>query len=608
MNKVSNQTCKVNRKILLKLAVSATFILSPLMLWGMPPGDYTLALIAPTGDSGEKDRIAEDALRRIPEILGIPFSLVSDPADLDSFSTAVMTDGPANNSLNSAWENALYQFVDNGATLLVPGPVGSRLFPLLGISSLSSLKTRDRLHFKDFPNEPVLAYIDHPNEKTISLGNGYGTIFKELIWSHGAEADSMADVLARFPDGSAGFVRNYYGRGIAYYLGVSFEETVMLPQTGGDYEAQRLFVNSVEPSADVIMLLIKALYEGYTSSAVSISAIPRSNSTALLLSHDIDAQTSFVDSLKFASLEEKYGVRGTYFINTKYLTNAADIGYYSVPENLQAIRELAARGHEIGSHTVAHSYDFTSAPEGSANVNFADYRPEKEITINGEARVSKELLDRDIEGQNTRTFRAGYLASPPELIAILASSGYGYDSSFSANDVLTTFPYFALTERRPGSAESGIIEIPVTLDDSLEFLTEETLSDAVEQWKNVMDANAANNSITVLLVHPSDSRKKTFKLEAQSALMDYASRKGAWMGTMGSFGEFWWARSKTHIVRADRSGETLTLQLNLPADKRHPLLGFEVLGDKTIILQDVQGRNIPVSSRLKNGKPYVSIR
>ncbi len=589
------------------LYVAAVLLLPAALLWSMPPGDYSLALISPVGEKSEKARIDEHALRRIPEILGIPHSTVSAPEKLQDFDVAVMAAGPANNRLTAPWENALYQFVDDGGILLIPGPAGSRLYPLLGINSIVSTKKRERIIFHTFYDDPLLAYIDHPNEKTISLGNGYDNTYNEVIWSHGAESDGMGAVLASFPDGSAALVRNYYGRGIAYFLGVSFEETVMLPQTGGDYEAQRLFVNSVEPSADTIMLLVKALYEGYAKSPVAISAVPQARSTALLLSHDIDAQTSFMDSLKFAALEEKYGARGTYFINTKYFTDAADIGYYIVPENLQAVRELARRGHEIGSHTVAHSYDFTRAPAGTPNVNFANYHPQKGITINGEARVSKELLDRDIRGQNTGTFRAGYLAFPPELIEILESSGYAYDSSFSANDVLTSFPYFAFTERRPGSAESQIIEIPVTLDDALDFLTEDTIEDAVTQWKKVHDANADNNSITVLLVHPSDTRNRSFKLEAQEALMAHAAAKRAWMGAMGEFGDFWRDRSTVRIIGAESSGNTLTIRLNQKKESVHPLTGFEVPGNKNVTILDVDGTLIPSSSRFERGKTYISL-
>ena len=577
--------------------------------WSIPNTDFKLALIRPIGSQGEKAAIDWTALRRIPEIMGIPHSEITAPGELRDYSAAILAAGPANNLLTSVWREALYSFVDKGGVLLIPGPVGSQLYPLMGIESIKSNKLREEITFNDRNADPVLGYINHPNETTISLGNGNEKIYSQVIWSHGATPDPMADTLAVFPDGSAALLRNYYGRGVTYYLGVSFEETVMLPQTGGDYEAQRLFVNSVEPSADVIMLLVKAFYQEYVPFPVCLTATPEARSTALLLSHDVDAQTSFADSLKFASLAEEFGTRATFFINTKYFTDAMDIGYYTVPANIRAVRELARRGHEIGSHTVTHSLQFTSAPPGTPDIDFARYQPQKGITINGEVRVSRELLDRDINGQNTRTFRAGYLAFPPELISILESSGYSYDSSFSANDVLTSFPYFAFEERRPGAAESEIIEIPVTLDDALEFLTEKTKYKAAAQWKEVVDANADNGSITVLLVHPSDTRNQSYKLEAQRDLMNHAAEIGAWMGPMKDFGDFWRSRHATRITTIEKARGSITLKLNLPEEKIHPLTGFELPnGVPQIILQDSNGHSLPLTIRRENRKTYVSLQ
>ena len=67
--------------------------------------------------------------------------------------------------------------------------------------------------------------------------------------------------LAIFDDDTVGFLVNHYGRGKACLLGLSYTEAVLLPQIGKDYEAQRKYVNSIEPSADVIMLIIRAIYD-----------------------------------------------------------------------------------------------------------------------------------------------------------------------------------------------------------------------------------------------------------------------------------------------------------------------------------------------------------
>jgi peptidoglycan/xylan/chitin deacetylase (PgdA/CDA1 family) len=416
-------------------------------------------------------------------------------------------------------------------------------------------------------------------------------------------------------------LRNYYGRGIAYHFGLSLAESVLLPQTGGDYEAQRSFVNTVEPSADTVMLLLKALYEAIVPQAVYLSPIPSARPTALLLSHDVDAQTSFVDSLKFAALAEEFGARSTFFINTKYYENWMDIAYYTLPENKRALQRLSLRGHELGSHTVAHALEFNEAAPGSPEVSFRTYAPQQQITINGEVRVSKQLLDRDIAGQNTVSFRAGYLAFPPELISILAAAGYKYDSSFSANDVLTTFPYFALPQRQPGAEESSIIEIPVTFDDALGYLTPERRQAAVRQWKQVVKAHAANETISVLLVHPSDTRTQTYKLQAQRELMEYARSLDAWMGSIREFGDFWRARHQLRITRVNITPREapaearLEIHLSRSVDQLHPWTGLVLPGaarvavrDENVQIIDSGGENVPFTSRTARGKLYLSLQ
>jgi peptidoglycan/xylan/chitin deacetylase (PgdA/CDA1 family) len=106
----------------------------------------------------------------------------------------------------------------------------------------------------------------------------------------------------------------------------------------------------------------------------------------------VDAQTSFVDSLKFADLARQYDASATFFENTKYFADWKDIDYYNIPENLEAIRELRRRGFDIGSHTVSHYTQLDSAPLGDPDVTFAQYDPANEVTLFGEVRVSKELL------------------------------------------------------------------------------------------------------------------------------------------------------------------------------------------------------------------------
>lgn len=530
--------------------------------------EHQLGLVRSFAPDASMSFVQDRAVERIAGGVGLPYAFVDDPRELDRFPVVVLAAGPGNADLDPAWREALYAYVEDGGVLVSPAIVGSDLFPLFGIDSVNSSRTRTRLTFDG--DDPSLAYIDHPRERTISLGNGEFAVFDEVVWSHGAEIDPFATALGRFPDGTVGFSVNYYGSGVAYYLGLSFVETVLLPQAGGDYEAQREFVNSVEPSADVIMLIVKAIYEAYFDLPVYVGIVPQGRPTALILTHDVDAQDSFVDSLRFARLAQELGTTSTFFETTKYFIDNADIAYYSAPGNLEAIRELARMGFDIGSHTVTHSYEFDEATPGSPDVTFESYRPLEQLTINGEVRVSKELLDRDLPGQNTITFRSGYLAFPLELIGVLEDAGYRYDSSFSANDVLTTFPYFALRERRVDAEISSVVEIPVTFDDALGFLTPDRVDEAVAVWSDVILAHANNETISVLLIHPSDSGTRDYKLRAQRAVMAYARDLGAWIGNLTEYGEFWRARSSLRLGRVEREQDVVRIHFDGASTGIHP--------------------------------------
>jgi peptidoglycan/xylan/chitin deacetylase (PgdA/CDA1 family) len=481
------------------------------------------------------------AMRRILDSQGIPYDIISDPSDLGNYKTAFISGPLTDKGAGTALANILYEYVERGGTFLTAGEIGKTYYSMFDVEDYYPSRKRYTLSFTG--TDPVLEYLDTDEERTISLGNGSGMIYREVIWSHGYRVSGGAEILGTFADSTAGFIKKKYGRGNAYLLGVSFTESVMLPQLGNDYEAQRLFVNSFEPSADAVMLIVKSVYKNHNGRFFFKGTNPSLRSTSLVITHDVDAQTAFVDSLKFAELEKKYGTSATYFQNTKYFTDSNDIDYYNIRENREAIIKLKKTGFDIGSHTVSHYIKLQDMPVGERNVRFASYNPLKRITLRGEAAVSKELLDRDIPGQSTISFRSGNLAFHKSLIGVLEDYGYLYDSTFSSNDVLTSFPYFAFRERITGSEESSIIEIPVTFDDAMGFLTEKNVSSVVQTWNSIIKKTADNGGVSVLLVHTSDTRDKDYKLKAQQGVMEYVKGQDGWMGSISEYGEFWRKRA-----------------------------------------------------------------
>ena len=542
------------------------------------------------------------SMRRVFDIQGIPYKILEDAEEIFDYEVAYVSGALNEKNIKSDIINTLYDYVEGGGTLFTAGEISKRLFPLFGVKEYIPSRSRYRLHFMG--KDPVFRYIDTPQERTISLGNGEDHFYENVIWSHAYIADRSASVLGQYTDETAGFIKNSYGRGTAYLLGLSFVESIMLPQVGDDYEAQRKYVNSFEPSADAVMLIIKALYQHYSSRNIITGTTPYLKNPVLVLSHDVDAQTSFVDSLKYAELEKRFGVTSTFFENTKYFTDYLDIDYYNISENVDAIRKLKKMGWDIGSHTVSHYKKLSKAEMGEKDVTFKTYDPLKRKTLRGEVAVSKELLDRDIPGQNTVSFRAGDLEYHSSLIQVLEEYGYLYDSTFSSNDILTAFPYYAFRERSPGSPETDLIEIPVTLDDSLGYLTPDTIDQAVKVWKEVVDLNSANSAVTVLLIHPSDTRNSNHKLIAQEKLMSYVADKDGWMGNLTEFGGFWRNRSKLDFRVIEKNGNIEIRILNSGID---PAIGFTAGGfsGRNISITNQKGK-IPGYNTEKNGE-YIMI-
>jgi len=545
------------------------------------------------------------ALRRIFSTLGVRAEVLSAAGPLDGYS-AIFASGPLRSAgAASGLSNALYDYVEAGGVLVYAGEAGSAVYPLFGVASRAAGRSRLRLAFSG--KDPALALLTHPRLLEISLGNGQPPFFKEVIWTHGATLQAGATALGLFEDGSVGFSVHPYGRGRAYLLGVSYTESVLLPQAGASYNAERQYVNGIEPSADAILLLLKAIWAHSAGPAVCLATAPYARPTALILTHDVDAQTSFVDSLKFAALEKKYGVKSTFFINTKYFTDEKDIDYFNLPENLEAVRQLGRLGWDVGSHTVAHSSKLASAPEGQPTVTRQSYDPLRKLTVWGEVKVSKELLDAELGGRAVSAYRSGDLAFPRSLIRILQAAGYRFDSTYSANATLSAFPFLALEEQRVDARESTVVEIPVTLDDSQGFLTPASLPGAVRKWSEVLRANARYGGITVLLIHPSDTRTQDFKLRAQESLMKEAVALGAWMGDLSTFGGFWARRAALEFSTALAGDGALLIRVGAPDADLDPALGFEV-GRFTgnIRVLDSQDKPLDFPATVRDGRLYLA--
>ena len=493
------------------------------------------------------------------EMLGVPYETPHSLAEAVQYPMVILAGTLTNIAMPPADREILYRYVETGGLLFATHVQGDQYFPLFGISSFRFSRENSKVQLAEPSADPALRFINRPEERNIILGDQKR--YKEFNWTTEYETRN-AIPLGKFPNGKAAFVRNYYGRGITYSLGLSFSDSTLRLAIGQSFEAQPEWANVFAPSGDVLRLLLRAIYEANVHPFLLIHTMPDGLDSALLLSHDIDARESYPNSVAYAALEQRYGVTSTFFATTKYFTDETDIGYYT-PANTAYLRDLRARGFDVGSHTVSHLKAFNRFPIGDSSVRFATYRPTVAPTVFGEIQVSKELLDRDVAGQHTITFRAGELSHPLQLIEALEAAGYLVDSTRAVGQTLPNCAYRPLREAHVGSPVSSMIEIPVTLDDSMGYLTPTTVDKAVEQWTNIVAANAENNNITCLLVHPTDV---TYKLAAEERLLQAYRHKPVWIGSVTKYGLFARARA---AVRATPFAydDHIEIRLNQPRAK-----------------------------------------
>jgi len=514
----------------------------------------------------KSDQDAESAVRCLQE-MGIPFFVTRDLRAALRHKLIVMYPEVDATSFDPAQGQTITDFVTRGGVVFASNVFWGGFKLLFGFDDSIPLRTRHKIVFDaaalDMKNpvtaDPVLRYLNRPQEKEVPLGS---PAIAEVIWTNGYKASAGTKILARFDDGSAAVLRRDVGKGHAYLIGVALNDVVLRNQQNRDYEAQRIYVNAFEPGTDVWLLLLRAWYETYSDSGIRLGTIPQGKRSALLLSHDVDWEYSFKPMLAFADFEKSAGTSSTFFVQTKYLDDVNSHAFF-FGQSLDILRELLAGKSDIESHTVIHSMLFNKVPLGTGEEQYPTYRARatrdnvaQDATALGEVCVSKSLLDGELQGHNTIFFRAGHLRVPPYLPEALVRCGYEFDSSFTADDVLTSFPYqldFDLGMTEP----TTIFEFPVTFED--EQLP--PIGERIPSMLDVIEANAENGAPSVILIHSNNAKDK---LEAERGLLARLP-KDILVESMVDYARFWKARSQVRwFPRPVNGGEQIEIDSDLP--------------------------------------------
>jgi hypothetical protein len=535
--------------------------------------------------------------------MGIPYFITRDLNQALRHPLVILYPTVDGRTFSDAQLGQINRFVQGGGNLLATNIFAGGLKPVFGFTNYEPSQQRYKVDFSA-GSDPTLHYLNRPEELETRLGDPkLGNIF----WTNGYSADPSATVLARFEDGSAAVLRKSYGKGSAYLLGVALQDVVLRSQINRDYEAQRHYVNTFEPGTDVWLLLLRAWYESREPGAVRLATIPGGKDSVLLLSHDVDWENSFAPGLEFAKMEKEHHALSTFFIQTKYVSDYNSKSFF-YGKDLDDLRQLYSQGFSIGSHSVIHSRGFNKFDLGSGTEDYATYRPSGTgfdtatgATVFGEVRVTKQLLNGELPGQQTIFFRAGHLRVPDSLPEALQRTGYEFDSSFTANDLLTNFP-FSLPLGLGFAEDSGLYEFPVTFEDE----EAPPLAQRVDSALEVIRANAENEAINVLLIHPNVAGDK---LAAEKELLEKLPADVT-PTDMQSYALFW--RGRDHLqwnVAQGKAADEIVLNVTAPEPVRGITFEFRreiansdcgtVLPDrKRIVLDDLKaGEQVAVHVR-----------
>ncbi|HNA85562.1 MAG TPA: hypothetical protein PLB04_08345 [Nitrospira sp.] len=485
--------------------------------------------------------------------IGIPFRITRNVHEALAHKVVLVYPMISGKVLKPEELQALAEFPKTGGTLIGVQVLGGGLNHVFGFRD--AVASRQRYDLTLATADPLLADLTDPREQRLRVGIRDKGI--EVMGTYGY-TDASAP-LARFDDGTAAVTQVAHGPGRAYAIGVDLGFLLLKGYNNRGEELVKTFDNEFDPTLDVWLRLIKAMYRTAQEEAVTLGTVPFGKSLSVMMTHDVDFTQSIKHAVEYAEYEKRQGVVGTYFIQVKYIRDYNDDIFFN-DEGVRYVKQLADLGMELGSHTIAHSRVFNQFPMGSGRESYPSYAPfvkdrttAYNVSILGELRVSKFLIDH-FSGQSIVSFRPGELSNPFGLPQALLATGYRYSSTATANNSLTHLPY-QLNYDRLTDSEVEIFEFPVTIEDEALPKMGDRLPQALEVAKRISRYGGS----VVVLIHPN---VLDHKLAFEKGFVEDV-RPYAWFGSVGEFGRWWAARNRVE-VDVVRDAAAMRVTLNVP--------------------------------------------
>lgn len=528
-----------------------------LQKWAGPSEVSQLDRLEPTSPAeyaiGSTSRLAIYLIRRdsswIPLVhglkaAGVPIRVVEEVDEAIRHSAILVYPAINERDLDVAEREALRRYVNAGGLLIANQVWSPDMADLFGFASSAESRNFAEVSFRA-PTSSIIP-TEHPFEQTVRIGNPAQS--STLLLTQ--RFFGVTEPWAVYEDGSAAVVSGLNAQGgRALALGLDLGFWASKAHADRDSDAQRVEMNGYDPSLDVWMRLIKAVYLNHQANSVALHTVPGGKALSVLLTVDVPADRPSEDVRRLSEQVRDAGHVATAFVQTRYRAQELE-GEFFDPERLSLLRALPADGMSIASHSVMHPESLVGFPGGSGRERFPSYPGAETIehgSLLGELRVSKHLLETATDS-GVLAYRPGRIEHVNALSQLSHAAGYAILSNVGAADVMSYWP-FRTTQNGLGFVATDVFQYPIALSDLLQPLTFAELHSLVD---NIAGSGGV---LTVQFANPDSGVSSTVLDELLLILADRA-----WIGDINAFGKWWRARDQVGLdVRSVARGVEVSL-------------------------------------------------
>jgi hypothetical protein len=550
-----------------------------LLAFGQFSGGRKVALLDLTVRNSEANYSRIRSCRYVLQVAGVPYIETASLSEALQYPVLLISPIVYSTTFSSAERTLIQNYVNSGGVVISSSLRDPGLYGVFGITSNSFSSTSKRIIWDKNAVPSYFDRFDETNEIRGSLGDT--TVTSGIFNVRTYVPSSGTTVLARYENNAVAATRKQYGQGYAIALGVDLRDVIARNQINSDYEASRTYSNGFEPTTDMFVFFIQNIIRTHLPHTVRMHTCPDCDNGVVMITHDCDSKTSLDTMVSFIDYEQANQLNAMYNVTVRYNHDEWMSNFYT--GNEYRVEYAVQHGQRIASHSVGHFPDFmdsTLFATGTFGNTMSNYHPmytgghTTGGTAFGEAEVSKNELETRF-GQPVKSFRSGHLCFHPRQAYVLQQLGYLYNSTFSANDVLTNFPFWDIDHNKFSGNQTNVLEIPMTISDASASnpFTLQNYSTIAQNWVDVTRKNLNNSAPTVLLIHPN----RSYKLTAEQMYVN-GMPSGTRFMFLDDFGDWWRTRLQT-TCNSTLSNDTLKVNLN----------AWMVSGNQSVVIDQVAG-------------------